>query len=209
MLAYAHFISKKINEEIKIFRHNTEFCSKSGPGEVIGLVVMMNPGDARPMDEHLFSRLKDSEYETNELTLTAQDNTMRKVMRLIKEAYYHNEIQLPEQYSIHVENLFNIREKNSNKAKSYARNINEANELMFKSRELLDTYNFVFFAWGKLDIGSERQKEIIKRYPQAIIVNKLNCKGTLMDVSYPVHPLYMRTEYFLEASKGKIKGTSI
>lgn len=76
---------------------------------------------------------------------------------------------------------------------------------MFKSRELLDNYNFVFIAWGKLDIGIERQRDILTKYPQAIVVNKLNYKGKLLDVSYPVHPLYMKTEYFLKASKGKIK----
>lgn len=204
MQTYAHFVSKKIDNEIRIFRHNTEFHSINGPGEVIGLVVMMNPGDARPINETLFKRLKNSEYETSEPVLTVPDNTMKKVMRMIQEAYDQEGISFPDQYSIHVENIFNIREKNSDKAKKYAKNISGINHLMFKSRELLDKYDFVFLAWGKLDIGTERQKNIQKKYPQAIVVNRLNHKGKLMDVSYPVHPLYMKTEYFIEASRGKI-----
>ncbi|MCM3127003.1 hypothetical protein ACFQ3J_05670 [Paenibacillus provencensis] len=205
MQTYAHFVSKKIENEIKIFRHHTEFHSTNGPGEVIGLVVMMNPGDARPINETLYRRLENFEYETNEPVLTVPDNTMKKVMRMIEEAYYQDGITLPDKYSIHIENIFNIREKNSDKAKRYAKSINGMNHLMFKSRELLDNYNFVFIAWGKLDIGIERQRDILTKYPQAIVVNKLNYKGTLLDVSYPVHPLYMKTEYFLKASKGKIK----
>ncbi|KOP67210.1 hypothetical protein AMS62_19610 [Bacillus sp. FJAT-18019] len=165
---------------------------------------MMNPGDARPINETLFRRLENSEYETNEPVLTVPDNTMKKVMRMIQEAYYQEGITFPDQYSIHIENIFNIREKNSKKAKRYARSISGMNHLMFKSRELLDNYNFVFLAWGKLTIGTERQRNILSKYPQAIVVNKLNYKGTLMDVSYPVHPLYMKTEYFLKASQGKI-----
>ncbi|WP_160035282.1 hypothetical protein [Paenibacillus sp. An7] len=204
MQTYAHFVSKKIDNDIRIFRHHTEFHSANGPGEVIGLVVMMNPGEARPIDEMIFQQLENSEYETSEPVLTIPDNTMKKVMRMIQEAYYQEEITLPDQYSIHIENIFNIREKNSDKAKRHARNIRGINDLMFKSRELLDNYDFVFLAWGKLDVGIERQRDIPNKYPQAIVVNKLNHKGIIMDVSYPVHPLYMKTEYFLEASKGKI-----
>jgi hypothetical protein len=204
MQTYAHFESKEIDNEIKIFRHHTEFHSTNGPGKVIGLVVMMNPGDARPINETLFKQLENSEYETSEPVLTVPDNTMKKVMRMIQEAYYQERITFPDQYSIHIENILNIREKNSDKAKRYARNISGINHLMFKSRELLDNYDFVFLAWGKLNIGTDRQRDILKKYPQAIVVNKLIHKGTLMDVSYPVHPLYMKTEYFLKASKGKI-----
>jgi hypothetical protein len=36
------------------------------------------------------------------------------------------------------------------------------------------------------------------------MVNRLNHKGNILDVNYPVHPLYMNTEYFIEASRGKI-----
>lgn len=206
MRAYAHFISKKIDNEIKIFRHHTEFHSTNGPGRVIGLVVMMNPGDARPIDDTLFQRLENSEYETREPVLTVPDNTIKRVMRMIQTAYSQEGSTLPDQYSIHIENIFNIREKNSDKAKRYARSMSGINNLMFKSRELLDNYNFVFLAWGKLDVGIDRQSDILKRYPQAIVVNKLNQKGTLRNVNYPVHPLYMKTEYFLEAAKGKING---
>jgi hypothetical protein len=64
MKTYAKFVSKNTREEIKIFRHHTEFHSDSGPGNVIGLVVMMNPGDARPISDELFNNLKYSEFNT-------------------------------------------------------------------------------------------------------------------------------------------------
>ncbi|WP_160036923.1 hypothetical protein [Paenibacillus sp. An7] len=204
METYAHFVSKKTNQGIKVFRHHTEFHSKNGPGKAIGLVVMMNPGNARPIDDSIFNRLENSEYETKEPVLTVPDNTMKKVMRMIQEAYDDSGIILPHQYSIHIENIFNIREKDSDKAKRYARSISGIDHLMFKSRELFKNYDFVFFAWGKLDIAVERQKDLLTKYPKAIVVNKLNYRGALKDVSYPVHPLYMKTDYFLEAAKDKI-----
>ncbi|MGW7160202.1 hypothetical protein HP548_07335 [Paenibacillus taichungensis] len=204
METYAHFVSKQTDQGIKIFRHHTEFRSTNGSGKVIGLIVMMNPGNARPVDDVLFNRLENSEYETEEQVLTMPDNTMKKVMSMIQKAYKNNGITFPNQYSIHIENIFNIREKESDKAKRYAKSINGIDHLMFKCRELLNNYDFVFFAWGKLDIALERQKNLFDKYPQAIVVNRLNYKGTLMDVNYPVHPLYMNTEYFLEASKNKL-----
>jgi len=205
METYAHFVSKQTDQGIKIFRHHTEFRSTRGAGKAIGLIVMMNPGNARPVDDLLFNKLENSEHETEEMVLTMPDNTMKKVMGMIRKAYKENGIEFPNQYSIHVENIFNIREKDSDKAKRYAKSMNGIDHLMFKGRELLNDYDFVFFAWGKLDIAIERQKDLLEKYPQAIVVNKLNYKGILMNVNYPVHPLYMNTEYFLEASKNKLK----
>ncbi|GAA0123541.1 hypothetical protein UT300018_28590 [Clostridium faecium] len=45
---------------------------------------------------------------------------------------------------------------------------------------------------------------MLNKYTNAIIVHKLNYKGNLKHVEYPVQPLYMNLEYFLEAAKGKI-----
>jgi hypothetical protein len=204
METYAHFVSRKTNQGIKIFRHHTEFHSNNGTGEVVGLVVMMNPGDARPMDNNLFTVLQNSEYETIQPVITKPDKTMIKVMRMIQEAYNNNTVSLPDKYTIHIENIFNIREKNNIKAKKYAEELKEVSDLMFKSRELIDKYQFVFLAWGNLKIGLDRQKDYIDKYSSAIIVNKLNYKGNVINVDYPVHPLYMNTEYFLEASEGRI-----
>ncbi|ANS76803.1 hypothetical protein AWM70_21285 [Paenibacillus yonginensis] len=204
MNTYAHFVSKKTTQGIKIFRHHTEFHSFNGPGKAIGLIVMMNPGDARPIDEIEFNKLQNSEYEIPKPILTKPDNTMAKVMRMVPQAYEYNKISLPNKYTIHVENIFNIREKNNKKAKLLARDLVQVNDLMFKRRELNNDYNFVFFAWGKLNVGIDRQQELLNSFPNAIIVNTLNHKGNILNVEYPVHPLYMKTEYFLEATKGKI-----
>lgn len=75
---------------------------------------------------------------------------------------------------------------------------------MYKSRDLQDAYQFVWLAWGNIDIQINKQKQILDKYNNAIIVHKLNYKGDLRDVEYPVHPLYMNSEYFLEAERGKI-----
>ena len=107
---------------------------------------MMNPGDARPEADTLFQKLSTSEYETKEPVTTKADRTMDKVIRLIKKAYEENNIKLPEQYTFHVENLFNIREKKSDKARKLAKNLCDIDNLMYKSRCLQDTYEFrVFF----------------------------------------------------------------
>lgn len=204
MIILANYKSVKTTEGIKIFRYDTVFQSKKGPGNVIGLIYMMNPGDARPEADTLFQKLSTSEYETKEPVTTKADRTMDKVIRLIKKAYEENNIKLPEQYTFHVENLFNIREKKSDKARSLVKNLHNIDNLMYKSRCLQDTYEFVWIAWGHLDIQVNKQKQVLNKFTNAIIVHKLNYKGALRDVEYPVHPLYMNLEYFLDAAKGKI-----
>ena len=204
MITLANYKSVKTNEGIKIFRYDTVFQSEKGPGNVIGLIYMMNPGDARPESDKLFQKLSTFEYETKKPVITKADKTMDKVIRLIKQAYEENNIKLPEQYTFHVENLFNIREKKSDEAKRLAKNLSDIDELMYKSRNLQDTYQFVWLAWGHIDIQINKQEEVLNKYTNAITVHKLNYKGDLRDVEYPVHPLYMNSEYFLKATKGKI-----
>jgi hypothetical protein len=158
---YAKFVSKNTREGIKIFRHHTEFHSDNGPGDVIGLVVMMNPGDARPISDELFNNLKYSEFNTEGYVHTKPDITLSKVIRLIEVAYENNKVNMPENYTIHVENLFNIREKNSSLAKKLANRLCNIEDLMFKVRRLNHSYNFVFFAWGNVKINNVKQNELI------------------------------------------------
>jgi hypothetical protein len=129
---------------------------------------------------------------------------LTKVNRLIEVAYENNRVNMPENYTIHVENLFNIREKNSSAAKKLANRLCNVQDLMFKARRLNHSYNFVFFAWGNVNINNVKQNELIRNFPNAIMVNTLNHKGNIINVKYPVHPLYMNTEYFIEASRDKI-----
>lgn len=204
MNTLANYQSIRTSEGIKIFRYNTVFQSEKGSGSVIGLVYMMNPGDARPQSDELFKKLCTSEYKIKQPAITKPDNTMKKVMRLIEEAYESNNISLPEQYTIHVENLFNIREKKSSNAKRLAKNLQGIDHLMFSSRELEDSYQFVWLCWGNVHIQMERQKILRNKFPNAITVHKWNYRGEIRDVEYPVHPLYMNSDYFLEAAKGKI-----
>lgn len=206
MEAFAKFVSRNTSEGLKIFRYHTEFRSVNGPGEPIGLVVMMNPGEARPLSEGIFKNLQQFEFETEDYVATKPDKTMSKVMRLIKSAYEYNRVNFPNSYTIHVENLFNVREKDSNKALRLAKNLRDADEIMYKSRVLNSYYNFVFFAWGNIEINYQKQKSLIDKYPDAIKVNKLNHKGTILEVNCPVHALYMNTGYFLEAANKKIIG---
>lgn len=205
MITLANYKSIKTTEGMKIFRYDTIFQSKKGPGSVIGLIYMMNPGEARPESDELFQRLSSFEYETKEPVITKCDKTMDKVIRLIRQAYKENNVMLPEQYTFHVENLFNIREKKSDKAKQLAKKLRGIDEVMYKSRDLQDTYQFVFLAWGNTDIQKSKQVEALNKYNNAITVKKLNHNQKLLYVEYPVHPLYMNTEYFLEAANGKIE----
>ncbi|MFC7393024.1 hypothetical protein [Scopulibacillus cellulosilyticus] len=201
----AQFESRNTSDGIKIFRHSTECHSKLGPGKVIGLVYMLNPGDARPISEELFHTLQTSEYKTIEPVATAPDKTLSKVTRLINSAFEYNNITLPDRYTIHIENLFNLREKDSDKAIRLAKKLTGVEDLMFKQRPVNNSYKFVWIAWGSQKINSQRQKEIMSQFPDAIIVKKLKHRGEIRDVTYPVHPLYMNTDYFIEASRGKIR----
>lgn len=78
-------------------------------------------------------------------------------------------------------------------------------ELLFKNRVIIDDYKFVWLAWGKNNIEKIKQTDIMKKYPDAITVSKLNYRGQTIDVQYPVHPLYMNKDFFLEAVADKIK----
>lgn len=203
MIILANYKSIKTVSGIKTFRYDTEFQSDKGPGNVIGLIYMLNPGSARPESDELFEKLSTQEYETERPVITKSDNTMKKVMKLIKQAYAENNIKLPEQYTFHIENLFNIRSKSSDEAKKLAKKLSDTYGLMYKSRKLQDAYQFVWLAWGKTNIQASRQRKILNKYKNAIIVHKLNRNG-LKNVEYPVHPLYVNSEYFLEAAEGKI-----
>ena len=205
MITLANYKSVETTDGIKIFRYDTVFQSERGPGNVIGLIYMMNPGDARTESDKLFQKLSTSEYETKEPVITKSDKTMNKVIRLIKKAYKENNIILPDKYTFHVENLFNIREKKSDEAKKLAKKLSDVDELMYKSRDLKDSYQFVWLAWGNINIQINKQKQILEKYSNAIVVRTFTCKGELRNVEYPIHPLYMNSEYFLEEAKGKIE----
>ncbi|WP_283592004.1 hypothetical protein [Clostridium butanoliproducens] len=51
-----------------------------------------------------------------------------------------------------MENLFNIREKESDKVKKLVKELSNIDELMYKSWNLQDTYQFVWLAWGNINI---------------------------------------------------------
>ena len=188
-----------------IFRHDTALHSNGGAGEVIGLVYMMNPGSARPESDEIFKKLQDDEFSTPNPVVTLQDNTMKKVARFITLAYEKNKMTLPDKYTIHIENLFNLREANSDTAKIMVKQLTGTDSIMFRNRKIINDYKFVWLAWGKNNIQKIKQNDLIKRYPEAITVNKLNCSGTIKSVHYPVHPLYMNEGFFLQAAAGKIR----
>jgi hypothetical protein len=165
---------------------------------------MMNPGSARPEDDITFNRLENSEFSTGKPVTTISDETMEQVERLIKLAYEHNNKILPKQYTIHIENLFNLREEDGDKAKKLVREIRDCDKLMFRNRESDYKYQFVWLAWGKIKVRKQEQTNIINKFPNAIMVKKINYKGEIKEIDYPKHPLYMNSDFFLEASKGKI-----
>ena len=205
MYVSANFTSRQINDDMKIFRHDTALHSSTTPGTVIGLVYMMNPGSARPESDEIFEKLQQAEFSTEKPVVTLQDNTMRKVARFVELAYEKNDISLPQQYTIHIENLFNLREANGDKAKSMVKKLTGIDELLFENRVIIDDCKFIWLAWGKNNIEKIKQADIMKKYPHAISVRKLNYREQTIDVQYPVHPLYMNKDFFLEAAMGKIK----
>jgi len=205
MITFAEYSSLKTSQGIKVFRYNTVFQSDKGGGDVIGLVCMMNPGIAQPESCEIFCKLLTTEYKTKGLVVTKPDPTMKKAMNFIKKAYEINKVKLPERYTIYVENLFNLREKKSKDAKKLAISLKETSNLMFSSRELAETYQFVWLAWGNTNINNQKQNSLLKKFPDAIKVHKSNYKGELRETDYPVHPLYMNEDYFLEVALNRVK----
>lgn len=203
MIPFAKFSSKHTSQGLRIFRYHTELHSKNGAGNPIGLVYMLNPGSARPVDDEIFNELRSKEFSTGYVQ-TLSDSTMKKVISFIKYVYQENGLTLPDKYTIHIENLFNLREKNSNEANRLARSLINIDDLMYISRDLNVPYQFVWYAWGKANIKNDRQEKLLELFPNAIQVNKLNVKGEVRKTSYPVHPLFMNRKFFLEAARGKI-----
>lgn len=89
---------------LKIFRTDTAFVSVNGPGDIIGLVYLMNPGEARPVSEELFDQLNHREMATDRPVETVPDQTMKRVIKFIQLAYQHNNMVLPKEFTIQVEN---------------------------------------------------------------------------------------------------------
>lgn len=205
MITKAKFKSVKTKEGIKVFRYETVFESEKGPGEVIGLVYMMNPGDARPESDKLFTTLQRSEFQTPHHVPTNPDRTMAKVMKLLELAFESNNIKLPEKYTIHVENLFNIREKKSKVAAAMATRLTDVSAIMFQSRKFSSHYDFVWLAWGKVKIESKKQKRVLEQFPKAVKVFKRRYGGEIRVVDYPIHPLYVNRDFFFEAFKQKME----
>ena len=206
MNVYAFFKSVKISSHgLKTFRYFTEIQSIHGKGKPIGLVVMLNPGSAKPSLDDIAEKLVEQEYETPDLVQVSPDNTMGKLKNLIQKLYENNLKSLPKKFTIHIENLFNIKEQDSDAAKRLAVDIKGYDNLMFKERQLENKYNFVFFAWGNSNLNIARQDSLKNKYSdKAIMVHKLKQKDRILEVNYPVHPLFMNSGYFLDASKNKI-----
>lgn len=148
--------------------------------------------------------MENSEFSTGKSVITKSDETMDQVYRIVKLAYEHNNKVLPRRYIIHIENLFNLREENRDKAKKLVRDIRNCDELMFRNRESDYKYQFVWLAWGKVSVRKQEQANIISKFPNAIMVKKINYKGKIKEIDYPKHPLYINSDFFLEASRGKI-----
>jgi len=201
---FAIFQSINTFEGIKIFRYYTEIHSLNGPGKPIGLIAMMNPGKARPENDEIFDKLQTREFDTVEPVLAKSDETLEIIQKLVLKFYEINNQKLPNEFTIHIENIFNLREPDSQKANRMANDLIRE-KLMFKTRDLTDDYEFVYLAWGKTGINIEKQNMLIEKYPNAIKVYKKNIKGKIIKTAYPVHPLYMKTKFFTEAAKGKLR----
>jgi hypothetical protein len=205
MYVKANFASMLTTKGIKIFRYDTELNSQPDVGKIIALVYMLNPGSSRPISEKLFNDLSTTPMATTEPVLCIADNTMCRVKALVEEAYNSNALKLPVQYTIHIENLFNLREHDNQLAKRLYKQLPETNPFMHKQRELNFEYPLVWFALGNTKIRPDRQLELFQSYQDHLAVHQLNVNGIVIRTTYPVHPLFMNTQYFVEACNNKIK----
>ena len=144
---------------------------------------------------------------------------MNATVKLVEYAYKHNEIEMPKEYVLHIENLCNLRVI---KAQSLKENVEKAEKfgghvfkLLYNSRVLSaydkKKYHFCFFAWGKTYLNMKMQKELPQVFPNAVRVMKtLNTNGDIVDVKYPFHMLRINRDFnrnksiFYNAVDGKI-----
>ena len=167
-----------------------------------------------------FMRLEKDEVKLKKV-LIKPDHTMNNLIKLIENAHKQNNISMPKEYILHIENLCNLREPKLKLAEKAVNEIEksdnyEIKNLLYKSRFLTvadrKNYHFCFFTWGKTGINKKRQEELLLIFPDVFQINKtLNNKGYKVNVKYPVHLGRVNRDFnrdnsiFFEAIAGKIK----
>jgi len=214
MRVYASFKSVNTIYGLKKFRYDTELRSENNNANVqlkpIGLIVMSNPGSAKPVPiGNVLDNLDNGEYETPEPVLTEKDPTLSKCEQLVTLLYINHNRVLPDHFIVRIENLFNLVEKKVEDAKKLFNNLktdlNDYDNLMFRARPLESEYEFVILAWGNSYINTKQQTYLRGKYKDAIIVNRKYNNGQLEDVTYPVHPLQIDINLFAQTSQGRLK----
>jgi hypothetical protein len=155
--------------------------------KTLGLIIMLNPGSSRLVDEKAWNTFVHNEYQVSgELLL---DNTMESIVRVLEDSFGDLEGELT------IQNLFNLRDSDSPSAiekykdcfvssKPNKLNSNFPSCINPKYKDMLHTiidekymnqFPWIWLAWSVQDgmYLNERRKQILKAIPQDKMVYKI------------------------------------
>lgn len=191
MKVYAQFFSDSGNE----FRLNTLLCFGTS-SKLIGSIVMLNPGSARPNDDVIdLEKISDFYKDKKQISLNnwksfSSDHTIRQVKKIFDGSYIGKSKEL--NGIVQIFNLFNLKNQDSKQA------INTLNTIKskFLFNDDIDFYNkSVYFGFGQAifsnDLLYDKAKDIFTKTPKSL---KSIYNDNFDDNSF-YHPMYINRKY--------------
>ncbi|MFJ1430780.1 hypothetical protein ACILE2_08265 [Capnocytophaga canimorsus] len=200
MKVYAHFFKEKGEKEVQ-YRWRT-LLQFGDSWEVIGSVVMKNPGSAKSKlvvsDEKILEQLNkfDASEKWHEFTA---DNTMQNIEKLFREYSKFNNSDF--KGVIQIFNLFNVIEADLGEALKIAQNVK--NQLFYQTTDI-DLNNLkapVYLGWGGLGNDEQFKPAALKFFEKVKSLN-ISYLHNEFEVNSFYHPLYL-------IGRGKNKPKSI
>ncbi|GIM59024.1 hypothetical protein [Capnocytophaga canimorsus] len=189
MKVYAHFFIEKGEKEVQ-YRWRT-LLQFGDSWEVIGSVVMKNPGSAKSKlivsDEKILEQLNkfDASEKWHEFTA---DNTMQNIEKLFREYSKFNNSDF--KGVIQVFNLFNVVEADLGEALKIAQNVK--NRLFYQTTDV-DLNNLkapVYLGWGGLGNDEQFKPAALKFFEKVKSLN-ISYLHNEFEVNNFYHPQYL------------------
>ena len=194
MKVYAHYASPKTHPEIKNEYRWRTLLQFGTSWEVIGSIVMVNPGSSRPVskdiDEETLCHLRSFSSECDWFVFSV-DNTMQHIENLFR-AYYETQSGNSNLNGvIQIFNLMNIREPNMGRA---LEKIQEETSSFSKTvdKDITKLIAPVYLGWGKSMNGHPCFREDQEKLFQ-VVYNDMNGKYLHANFNENLfyHPRYM------------------
>ncbi|WP_405229618.1 hypothetical protein [Capnocytophaga stomatis] len=200
MKVYAHFFEEKGEKEVQ-YRWRT-LLQFGDSWEVIGSVVMKNPGSAEPKsavsDEKILTQLNKFDATEKWYEFTA-DNTMQNIEKLFREYSEFNNSDF--EGVIQIFNLFNVKNPNLIKALKTAQNVKNQPFFQTTDDNLNNLKAPVYLGWGDLGNDEQFKPVAVKFFEKAKSLNQNYLYNDFNENSF-YHPQYLM-------GRGKYKPKSI